>query len=88
MAIYNYKMDISVTEFKHRCLEIIRSVEQSGKRVTITRRGRPVAQLQAPPPGASARNLKPWQRLRMLEVKLTARPGEFVVREEDFEALR
>jgi len=40
MAIQDHKMDISVTEFKHRCLEIIRRVEESGKPVAITRRGK------------------------------------------------
>jgi len=48
MAIYNNKMDISVTEFKQRCLEIIRQVEESGKAVAITRRGKVVARLQPP----------------------------------------
>ena len=38
-------MDISVTEFKQRCLEIIRRVERTGGEVTITRRSRVVAQL-------------------------------------------
>jgi len=45
MAIQDHKMDISVTEFKHRCLEIIRRVEESGKPVAITRRGKVVARL-------------------------------------------
>lgn len=31
MAIHNLNMDISVTEFKHHCLEIIRRVEKTGK---------------------------------------------------------
>ncbi len=44
MAIY---MDISVTEFKQRCLEIVRRVENSGKSVAITRHGRVVARLES-----------------------------------------
>ena len=43
MAIYNYKMDISVTEFKQHCLEIIRKVEKTGRSIAITRRGKVVA---------------------------------------------
>jgi len=81
-------MDISVTEFKQRCLEIIRGVEKSGKQVTITRRGRAVAQLQAPLARAAAGRLKPWVRMRLLGGKLLAEPGESVLRDEDFEALR
>ena len=81
-------MDISITEFKHHCLEIIRSVEKSGKRVTITRRGRPIARLVASEPRQRAGKLKPWERLRALGGKLLAEPGESVLRDEDFEALR
>jgi prevent-host-death family protein len=41
-------MDISVTNFKWRCLETIRRVEKTGKPVSITRRGKVVARLQPP----------------------------------------
>jgi prevent-host-death family protein len=51
MAIQNHQMDISVTQFKHRCLEIIRRVEESGQPVAITRRGKVVARLN---PSASS----------------------------------
>ncbi len=36
-------MDISITEFKHRCLEIVRRVEKTGRPVTIRRDGKAVA---------------------------------------------
>ena len=87
LAIYNLKMTISVTDFKHRCLEIIRSVEKTGKPVAITRRGKVVARLQ--PPVASEANaaMKPWERLRGSAVCLFE-PGESVLRDEDFEAMR
>ena len=81
-------MDISVTEFKHRCLEIVRGVEKTGERVTITRRGRPVAQLEPSSKRAGADALKPWERMRLLGGKLLAEPGESVLRDENFEALR
>lgn len=81
-------MDISVTDFKHRCLEIIRKVETSGKPVTLTRRGRPVAHLEPNSPHGVAANAKPWERLRALGGRLTAVPGESLVRDKDFEALR
>ena len=87
MAIYNINMDISVTEFKHRCLEIIRRVEKTGKPVAITRRGKVVVRLN---PSGSAGNggLKPWEQLRSLGGRLLAEPGESVLHDEDFEALR
>ena len=81
-------MDISVTEFKHRCLEIVRRVERTRKAVTITRRGKVVAHLQPSLAGADQARQKPWEQLRALGGKLLAEPGESVVREEDFEAMR
>jgi prevent-host-death family protein len=81
-------MDISVTQFKQRCLEIIRRVERSGKPVVITRRGKAVARLQPPGPPAQSQGLKPWERLRRLGGRLLAGPGESVVKDEGFEALR
>ena len=81
-------MDISVTNFKIRCLEIIRRVERSGKPVSITRRGKIVARLEPTAAATGADTLKPWERLRALGGRLLAQPGESVLRDEDFEALR
>jgi prevent-host-death family protein len=81
-------MDISVTEFKLRCLEIIRRVERTGQPVTITRRGKVVARLdtaRSSPPGSGA---KPWELLRSMGGRLLATPEESALRDEDFEALR
>jgi prevent-host-death family protein len=88
MAIYNSKMDISVTQFKQHCLEIIRRVEESGKPVNITRRGKAVARLQSSPVAGLKKAAKPWEQLRAMGGRLRAEPGESVLREEDFEALR
>jgi antitoxin (DNA-binding transcriptional repressor) of toxin-antitoxin stability system len=88
MAIYISVMDISVTEFKHRCLQIIRSVERTGKPVTLTRRGKAVAHLEAAMPAGLAEQAEPWARLRGLGGRLLAGPGESVLRDEDFEASR
>jgi len=87
VAIYNSKMDISVTEFKHRCLEIIRRVEKTGQPVAITRRGKVVARLNPTSSSVEPKGLKPWERLRS-SGKLLAEPGESVLRDEDFDALR
>jgi len=81
-------MDISVTEFKQRCLEIIRRVEETGKPVTITRRGKAVARLQSPPMADLKKTAKPWEQLRAMGGRLLAEPGESVLRDEDFEVLR
>ena len=81
-------MDISVTEFKHHCLKIIRGVEKTGKPVAITRRGKVVARLSPSGPAVGSGNLEPWERLRKLGGRLLAAPGESVLRNEDFEALR
>lgn len=88
VAIYNFDMDISVTQFKHHCLEIIRRLEQTGAPVAITRRGKVVAQLQAPAVSKSGRAQKPWERLRAMGGRLLADPGESLIRDKDFEALR
>ena len=81
-------MDISVTEFKHRCLEIVRRVERTGRPVRITRRGKTVAQLEPSIRGQHDVAQKPWERLRALGGALLAEPGDSVLRDEDFEATR
>jgi antitoxin (DNA-binding transcriptional repressor) of toxin-antitoxin stability system len=81
-------MDISVTEFKHHCLEIIRRVERTGSPVAITRRGRIVAQLRRPAAQHAEIAARPWERLRAAGGRLLARPGESVLKDRDFEALR
>jgi prevent-host-death family protein len=87
MAVYTFKMAISVTEFKHRCLEIIRGVEETGRAVAITRRGKVVARLQPSSTSKAAEALKPWERLRGSATCLFE-PEESVLEDEDFEASR
>jgi len=88
MTIYNPEMDISVTEFKHRCLELIRDLEKTGRPITITRRGKTVARLVAPALLVPGDAMKPWEQLRALGGKVHLEPGESVLRDEDFDALR
>ncbi|MBC7944769.1 MAG: type II toxin-antitoxin system Phd/YefM family antitoxin [Burkholderiales bacterium] len=78
-------MDISVTEFKANCLELIRKVEEGGEVITIRRRGKIVARLE--PPKSHEKEVKPWEKLRGSGV-LLAEPGESVISDEDFEAMR
>jgi antitoxin (DNA-binding transcriptional repressor) of toxin-antitoxin stability system len=42
-------MDVSIAEARNRLPELVRAVEH-GEKVVITRHGKPVAQISAPPP--------------------------------------
>ncbi len=86
MTIYDLHMDISVTKFKTHCLDVIRRVEQGGQPVTIRRRGKVVARLE--PVKAHEKAQKPWEKLRALGGTLLAKPGESVLADEAFEAMR
>jgi antitoxin (DNA-binding transcriptional repressor) of toxin-antitoxin stability system len=81
-------MDISVTEFKQRCLELLRLVEETGPAVTIRRRGKVLARVEPPSPSQARANMKPWERVRLMGGRLLAKPGESVLHDKDFEALR
>ena len=69
-------------------MKIIRGVEKTGKPVAITRRGKVVVRLSPSGPATGSSSLEPWEQLRMLGGRLLATPGESVLRDEDFEALR
>ena len=88
MATYSTDMEISITEFKHHCLKIIRRVEKTGKPVAITRRGKVVVRLSPSGSAAAPSSMKPWEQLRALGGRLLAKPGESVLRDEDFKASR
>jgi len=88
MSIYNLKMDVSITEFKQRCLEILRQVEKTGEVVTIRRRGKVVARVEPPAASQARGSMKPWERVRLMGGRLLAKPGESAFRDKDFEALR
>lgn len=79
-------MDISVTNFKAHCLDLIRKVEERGETVTIRRRGRIVARLE--PANGGLSDGKPWERLRALGGRASLAAKQPVWNEEDFEALR
>ena len=40
--------EVSVSEFKATCLELMRNVEETGEPVLVTKHGRPVAEVRAP----------------------------------------
>ncbi|HRI63490.1 MAG TPA: type II toxin-antitoxin system Phd/YefM family antitoxin [Polyangium sp.] len=79
-------MDISISEFRANCLELIRRVEAGGEAIDIKRRGRIVARL-SPPPQSIESPKKPWEQLRG-SGKLLADPGESVLQDGEFEASR
>lgn len=79
-------MDISVTQFRANCLQLIRRVQAGGEFVDIKRRGKVVARL-TPPPTANQKSHKPWERLRG-SGELLADAGESVLHERDFKASR
>jgi len=86
MVIYGHEMTITVTDFKARCLQIIRALEQEGGTVEIERRGRVVARLVSAVPG-DAGGQPPWQRLRGSGV-LSGPAEQSVLSAEDFESNR
>ena len=44
---------ISISHFKATCLAVLETVRQTGLPVRVTRRGEPVAEIVAVPPGSS-----------------------------------
>jgi prevent-host-death family protein len=59
MVIYDDLMAISVTDFKAKCLHLIRQVEAHGTPIDIVRRGRVVARLTSAVPLDSEPRGKP-----------------------------
>ncbi|HEX2568448.1 MAG TPA: type II toxin-antitoxin system prevent-host-death family antitoxin [Polyangia bacterium] len=79
-------MTVSVTEFKIHCLELLRRLEKQREPIEITSRGKVIARL-VPPGHEEGMEIKPWERLRG-SGRLLASPGESVLSEDDFDALR
>jgi antitoxin (DNA-binding transcriptional repressor) of toxin-antitoxin stability system len=80
------KMDISVTEFKAHCLDLIRQVENSGKAITIRRRGKVVARSE--PASNGSGQYKPWEELRALGGHTQVKANEIACADEDFDVFR
>jgi prevent-host-death family protein len=76
---------ISVSEFRQRCLDVIRRVEKEGTPVDLTRRGKVVARLVPSTPAPEG--TPPWLRLRGTGT-LHAGPEESALDAAEFDALR
>jgi prevent-host-death family protein len=77
--------EISASEFKAKCLAIIERVRKTKKPVTITRHGKPVAELVPPSPAGKGRD---WIGSMEGKIKITGDIVSPVIDLNDFEALR
>ncbi len=46
-----------LSEFKARCIQVLKTVQQTGKPIIVTRRGRPLARIEPIPEGPGSRRL-------------------------------
>ena len=74
---------IAASEFKARCLKLIDQVHDTGKPITITKRGKVVAVLQP----AGHEDEKPWLKLRGT-LKFYKDPFKPAIDESEIEALK
>lgn len=74
---------IAISEFKAKCLAVMEEVRNSGEPVLVTKRGKPIVQVSAPPPDDFASWMGSWSgRVRILgDIVAPACPPE------DWEAL-
>lgn len=77
--------EVSVSEFKAKCLAIIERVRKTKKPVCITRHGEPVAELMPPSPSVKARD---WIGCMEGKIKITGDIVSPVIDLNDFEAWR
>lgn len=75
------QMTINVTDFKSRCLELLRELEETGVPITLTRRNMTIAVIY--PSESISSPLKPWQRLQGTGTLLAA-ADESVLSDDDF----
>lgn len=79
---------VSASEFKAKCLKLIDEMQKDGEPVTVTKRGRVVAELK-PKSVETKTPLKPvFGMLRSDRYRFDMDPGEPAVPPEEWEALR
>ena len=74
-------MQISATEFKAKCLELLDRVHSTGEELVISKRGKPVARLVA------EHEDKPWLALRG-KGRFVGDPFKPVIDESEIESLK
>ena len=74
---------INISEFKAKCLAILERIARTGERITILKRGRPIAQILPAVPGGDT---YPQQTLRG-SVEFVGDIVDPVLASEDWEAL-
>ena len=74
---------INISEFKAKCLAILERIARTGERITILKRGRPIAQIH---PAVHGGDTYPQQTLRG-SVEFVGDIVDPVVASEDWEAL-
>jgi prevent-host-death family protein len=84
MVLYNGQMKVNATKFKASCLAMIDRVHAKGDVVTITKRGRVVAQLI----GATQTDERPWLALRRQAIRWNGDPLAPAVTDDEIEALK
>lgn len=52
---------VTVTEFKAKCLAILDEIDSQGGRVTVTRRGKPLAVVERPKPAKRESLIGRWE---------------------------
>ncbi|HXG89135.1 MAG TPA: type II toxin-antitoxin system prevent-host-death family antitoxin [Vicinamibacterales bacterium] len=77
-------MDVNASQFKAKCLALIDLAHATGEVITITKRGRVVAQLI----GAASTPAQPWRELRGSAAAWTGDPFAPVLSEDEVDALR
>ena len=77
--------EISISEFKAKCLAILKRVSKTRKPIRVTRFGKPVAEIMAPSP---VRERSEWMGSMKGEMEILGDVVSPVIDENDIEALR
>ena len=77
--------EISISEFKAKCLAILERVRKTRKPIRVTRFGKPVAEIMAPSP---AKERAEWMGSMKGQMEILGDIVSPVIDENDIEALR
>lgn len=77
--------EVSISEFKAKCLAILKRVQKTRKPVRVTRFGKPVAEIMAPSP---EKERSEWMGSMKGQMEILGDIVSPVIDENDIEALR